>query len=523
MAINAGLGQIQGLADLLRNQQNDKRQLIKDIGTDVEDAYKAYDSKIKEQALGEALKGSYNQETGDFNRQSLMQSLIENNPNMAYEIGNKMQDRELAIEKNKLTNSGLSVDNEGKGILNKTNALKQNMQELEVIEGAMRNIYDQSSYSMAMQQAQEMFPNLSPLISSLPKQYDPKTVGMLKSMVTTRKDQTANDLSLLERGDNLEQRDIENNFRDRQQNEVERHNRASESISSFSKNDKSKNPVNPYEGKWEAQGDYLINKDTGETVPAKFQQERIAKWQQSLSNSTPHQPMNYNPADAEKYIERDLAMVTPETKKEIDKKRSSIRSGSETVASINNGIDAIDKLLTKGSEIDNIAGKYVGLIDKETPLIGGLMRGLNSVIHDQKDIDAINQLDTIKSQVVINVMQAMKNASETGATGFGAMNQKEFDAVKAALASLERTNGPKELKENLKTIQDIFKGVKDRASKEIEKENNLVSKYYDSREGKSKPSGQSNNNSVKSNQTSSNTQLTPEQIQRMMEIKNMRR
>ena len=55
----------------------------------------------------------------------------------------------------------------------------------------------------------------------------------------------------------------------------------------------------------------------------------------------------------------------------------------------------------------------------------------------EKSFQINQEIKTLLAQKALNTITEMKNASRTGATGFGAMNEKELGLIEADIASLD--------------------------------------------------------------------------------------
>ena len=66
------------------------------------------------------------------------------------------------------------------------------------------------------------------------------------------------------------------------------------------------------------------------------------------------------------------------------------------------------------------------------------------------------ELDTIGSGSMLQSMQALKEASPTGATGMGTLTDKEGKALRDALGSLDTWQSPEQLRRNLLNIKKVY-------------------------------------------------------------------
>lgn len=86
-----------------------------------------------------------------------------------------------------------------------------------------------------------------------------------------------------------------------------------------------------------------------------------------------------------------------------------------------------------------------------TGLVGGLARNLpGSGAYDfQKDVD------TIKARAAINELGTLKAASPTGASGFGALSEKELAVIQSALSNLDTGQSTPQFRRNLARAAEL--------------------------------------------------------------------
>jgi hypothetical protein len=68
-----------------------------------------------------------------------------------------------------------------------------------------------------------------------------------------------------------------------------------------------------------------------------------------------------------------------------------------------------------------------------------------------------NNVNQLLSQKVLNVMNEMKRASKTGATGFGALSEKELQILQSAATALKKNLDPKDAMMYLNDMEQIEK------------------------------------------------------------------
>ena len=158
--------------------------------------------------------------------------------------------------------------------------------------------------------------------------------------------------------------------------------------------------------------------------------------------------------------------------------------------SLNNKTGAMELLTIDGQPVTNIAkpGTYKGTgqpnnIDFLRGMAGESLRLIDDIIDEkgnltpeaviavglsgtldprnwvpgQPGFTAQQTINTIKSQQVLTLIQEMKKASETGATGFGALNLRELGVLENAATLLAHTNDEKIFAREMKKIQERLK------------------------------------------------------------------
>ena len=77
----------------------------------------------------------------------------------------------------------------------------------------------------------------------------------------------------------------------------------------------------------------------------------------------------------------------------------------------------------------------------------------------QKSFQINQEIKTLLAQKALNTITEMKNASRTGATGFGAMNEKELGLIEADIASLDTRLSDEAFEESLNRIKKRMQKV----------------------------------------------------------------
>jgi hypothetical protein len=92
-----------------------------------------------------------------------------------------------------------------------------------------------------------------------------------------------------------------------------------------------------------------------------------------------------------------------------------------------------------------------------TGIVGG---GLKNVYGPAKDLE--KTLDTIKSNVSLDKLSAMRAASTTGASGLGAVTEGEHKLLQASIAALDQEQSPEQLRANLKRVRATYEWIVNR-------------------------------------------------------------
>lgn len=135
----------------------------------------------------------------------------------------------------------------------------------------------------------------------------------------------------------------------------------------------------------------------------------------------------------------------------LDKRK--MDDDTSTLESIVNKADAdiktIDDLLAS-PYLDQAVGQFMG--DRE----GRIGKAARATPGMQHIIDVDSQFDTIGSMALINQLLDVKAQGGT----FGALSEKEGEALRSAIASLKQTQSAKQVRKALKTIKEKFEKVR---------------------------------------------------------------
>lgn len=138
---------------------------------------------------------------------------------------------------------------------------------------------------------------------------------------------------------------------------------------------------------------------------------------------------------------KDAADAKAEQKRQVETARQ--REASESANSLISALDRLER-----------SPGFSGL----GSVMGDLKQGVPYFRNDVKDSQA--QLENIRSQVVLATMSKLKALSSSGATGFGALSEKEMAVLQNALASLDSAKiSNAELQASIRVIREAMKKV----------------------------------------------------------------
>ena len=121
-----------------------------------------------------------------------------------------------------------------------------------------------------------------------------------------------------------------------------------------------------------------------------------------------------------------------------------------------------------GTLNDNLA-KVRELKDDVSGLTTGLGGVLTSVIPGSASRDFAEKKKEVESFLALDKIAELKAQSATGATGLGAVNEREFDALQKAVVNLDQAQSPKQVSEALDRIDDIMTRMSETIDADIAK------------------------------------------------------
>lgn len=92
---------------------------------------------------------------------------------------------------------------------------------------------------------------------------------------------------------------------------------------------------------------------------------------------------------------------------------------------------------------------------RATGITGAIMRN----VPGSSAIDLTKSLEQIKGAIILEKLQALKDASKTGASGMGALSEREGDRLAASVAALDANMSDEKLRESLSAIERHAKAL----------------------------------------------------------------
>ncbi|NBX48567.1 hypothetical protein EBT25_01275 [bacterium] len=112
--------------------------------------------------------------------------------------------------------------------------------------------------------------------------------------------------------------------------------------------------------------------------------------------------------------------------------------------------EALNELTNRTKDIKDVIGQTKGLISGWTTGYGNLLSALP--LTEAKTLQ--NNIDTIKSNLSLSQLTALKEASKTGASGLGQVTRNEFEALQSTIAKLDPQS--KDFKSDLERIDKAY-------------------------------------------------------------------
>ena len=117
---------------------------------------------------------------------------------------------------------------------------------------------------------------------------------------------------------------------------------------------------------------------------------------------------------------------------------------------------AASNVLTALDTAETLATNKSGFLPT-TGIVGG---ALQNVYQPAKDLALT--LETVKANVSLDKLSAMRAASTTGASGLGAVTESEHKLLQASIAALDQSQSPEQFKANLKRVRATYEWIVNR-------------------------------------------------------------
>ena len=115
-------------------------------------------------------------------------------------------------------------------------------------------------------------------------------------------------------------------------------------------------------------------------------------------------------------------------------------------------LQTIDDIIpVLNDDIDSWLNKYFGIGGWTTGTFGQLLKSVGGT--DAADLNA--KLETLRSNIGFDRLQKMRMESPTGGA-LGSVSERELSQLNAALGSLEQSQSPEQLKQNILRIRDQY-------------------------------------------------------------------
>lgn len=130
--------------------------------------------------------------------------------------------------------------------------------------------------------------------------------------------------------------------------------------------------------------------------------------------------------------------------------RDKVATVESSRSTIDNNLNTIDRLL-KNPALDDVVGSLQG------SAVGGVVNAMNPVKWNSDDrANAQADIDTVKSQTTLSQLMALKQSASGGASGLGALSDREGEMLQNGLQSLSTKQSEKQFRENLGEVQRLL-------------------------------------------------------------------
>lgn len=153
---------------------------------------------------------------------------------------------------------------------------------------------------------------------------------------------------------------------------------------------------------------------------------------------------------------RDIGVIDSFKKNALAEQNFKLKQGAaETKAA-----DAAKAEQQNIARVTETSDNVIGTIDKILPKVNwntvGPIGSVKSHISGTDAYDLAQLRDTVKSNVGLTQLQQMRDASKTGASGFGQLSEKELDVLQSSIASLDQAQRPEQFRDALTKVRNHF-------------------------------------------------------------------
>jgi len=160
----------------------------------------------------------------------------------------------------------------------------------------------------------------------------------------------------------------------------------------------------------------------------------------------------------------------------IGEKDAESRNPADDAAKLRDMIDGIDKSFNAANELTyhpglpGVAGRNLAGEAK----LKGMGLDVSDLYAGTDTADAFNQHKALLSDVALRTMDRLKSQSATGATGFGALSEKELEILTQSAGNLKVSSSFEELTANYKKFQDALMRSRDRLMQKFQDKYGMV-------------------------------------------------
>lgn len=135
-----------------------------------------------------------------------------------------------------------------------------------------------------------------------------------------------------------------------------------------------------------------------------------------------------------------------------------IANAPKTVESYRSMIEGIDRMQGLSNQLLDFTNREPNATGVFTTWLNEKLPGMPSAAKEWA-----NLRDTLRSNLTLEKLGELKMQSATGATGLGATSETEFKTIQQAMTNLEQSTSARQLRENLKALNDQLVKVRERA------------------------------------------------------------